>query len=176
MKTVFTKLVAVLTATPVVILTLLAFLGAPLMAQANKACALASPAEIEGVLGAKVAGLKAQQTGDASTQICMGTSPKGRVMLRLAKQKSEGTPGEKERKGIEIAKKMGAQVDVQTSGPITCSTFIPPQSLEAHGFNTTCTVTKGDAVAGIEITAKTRADMVPIAKLRPLAEKMSGRF
>lgn len=145
-------------------------------AQTNKACALASPAEIESVLGAKVAGLKAQQTGDASTQICMGASPKGRVMLRLAKQKSEGTPGERERKGIEIYKQMGAQVDVQTFGPITCSAVIPPKSMQVHGFNTTCTVTKGDTVAGIEITAKTRADMVPIAKLRPLAEKMSGRF
>ena len=146
------------------------------LAQANKACALASPAEIESLLGAKVAGLNAQQTGGATTQICMGSSPKGQVMLRIATRKGEGTPGERERKGIEIYKKMGAQVDVQTFGPITCSAVVPPKSLEAHGFNTTCTVTKGDAVAGIEITVKTRADMVPIDKLRPLAEKMSGRF
>src|SRR5262249_62039471 len=79
-------------------------------AQDNKACSLASAAEIESVLGAKVAGLKAQQTGGAGAQICMGTSPKGSVMLRLATRKSEGTPGEAERKGIEIYKKMGAQV------------------------------------------------------------------
>lgn len=162
----------------ITMLALLVLLGSPFMAQAevNKACALASPAEIESVLGAKIAGLNAQQTGAATTQICMGTSPKGSVMLRLAKRKSEGTPGEAERKGIEIYKKMGAQVDVQTFGPIVCSTIIPPKNLEAHGFNTTCTVTKGDTVAGIEITAKTRPDMVPIEKLRPLAEKMSGRF
>jgi hypothetical protein len=145
-------------------------------AQANKACALASPAEIESVLGAKVTGLNAQDTGGASAQICMGSSPKGSVMLRLAKRKNDGPPGEKERKGIEIYKKMGAQVDVQTFGPIVCSTIIPPKNLEAHGFNTTCTVSKGDTVAGIEVTAKARADMVPIEKLHPLAEKMSGRF
>jgi len=145
-------------------------------AQANKACVLASPAEVESVLGAKVTGLNAQNTGGASAQICMGSSPKGSVMLRLAQRKSQGTAGEKERKGIDIYKKMGAQVDVQTFGPITCSTVIPPKNLEAYGFNTTCTVSKGDAVAGIEITAKTRADMVPIEKLHPLAEKMSGRF
>jgi hypothetical protein len=145
-------------------------------AQANKACALATPAEIESVLGAKVAGLNSQDTGGASAQICMGSSPKGQVMLRLAKRKNDGPPGEKERKGIEIYKKMGAQVDVQTFGPVVCSTIIPPKNLEPHGFNTTCTVSKSDAVAGIEITAKTRADMVPIEKLHPLAEKMSGRF
>jgi hypothetical protein len=157
---------------------LLVLFMAPFVAQsqANKACALASPAEVEGVLGAKVTGLNAQGTGGASAQICMGTSPKGQVMLRIAKRKTTGPPGEAERKGIEIYKKMGAQVDVQTFGPITCSTIIPPKNLEAHGFNTTCTVTKGDAVAGIEITVKTRADMVPIERLRPLAEKMSGRF
>ena len=145
------------------------------VAQVNP-CKLLTQAEIESVLGAKVVGLNAQDTGRATAQICMGTSPKGSVMLRIAKQKSEGSPGERERKGIEIYKKMGAQVDVQTFGPITCSAVIPPKSLEAHGFNTTCTVTKGDTVAGIEITAKTRADMVPIDKLHPLAEKMPGRF
>jgi hypothetical protein len=162
----------------ITMLALLVLLYSSLMAQAqaNKACALASPAEIESVLGAKVAGLNAQQTGGVTTQICMGVSPKGQVMLRLAKRKSEETPGERERKGTEIYKKMGAQVDVQTFGPITCSAVIPPKNLEAHGFNTTCTVTKGDTVAGIEITTKTHADMVAIDKLRPLAEKMSGRF
>ncbi|HMF91081.1 MAG TPA: hypothetical protein VKL40_10575 [Candidatus Angelobacter sp.] len=158
--------------------TLAVLLGSPFAAhsQANKACGLASPAEIEGVLGAKVTGLNPQGPGGASAQFCMGTSPKASVMLRLAKRKNAGPPGEAERKGIEIYRKMGAQVDVQTFGPITCSAVIPPKNLEAHGFNTTCTVSKGDAVAGIEITVKTRADMVPIEKLRPLAEKMSGRF
>ncbi len=157
---------------------LLGLLGGSFVAhaQGGNACALASPAEVESVLGAKVSGLKAQDTGGTSVPICMGTSPKGSVMLRIAKRKSQGPPGERERQGIEIYRKMGAQVDVQTFGPITCSTVIPPKNLEEHGFNTTCTVTKGDTVAGIEITVKKRADMVPIDKLHPLAEKMSGRF
>jgi hypothetical protein len=159
-------------------LAVLVLLATPFVAQAqaNKACALASPAEIESVLGAKVAGLNAQNTGGTSAQICMGSSPKGSVMLRLATRKNAGPPGEAERQGLEVVKKMGAQVDVKTFGAITCSAIIPPKNLEAHGPNTTCTVTKGDTVAGIEITAKTRADMVPIGKLHPLAEKMSGRF
>jgi hypothetical protein len=158
-------------------LALLVLLGSlTAQAQGNKACALASPAEIESVLGAKVAGLNSPGSGSSSAQICMGTSPKGSVMLRLAKRRSQGPPGGAERKGLEIVKKMGAQVDVKTFGPITCSTMIPPKTLEAYGFNTTCTVTKGDTVAGIEITAKSGADMVAIDKLRPLAEKMAGRF
>lgn len=71
---------------------------------------------------------------------------------------------------------MGAQVDVKTFGPITCSTMVPPASLAEHGFNTTCTVSKANAVAGIEVTAKTQKDRVSIDKLRPLAEKMASRF
>jgi len=142
--------------------------------EGNKACALASPGEIETVLGAEVTGLNSPATGDASAQICLGNSSKGSVMLRLAKGKSEG--GEAERKGLEIVKKMGAQVDVKTFGPITCSTVIPPKNLEQHGFNTTCAISKSPQVAAIEIQAKTRADMVPIEKLRPLPEKMAGRF
>jgi hypothetical protein len=148
----------------------------PAEAQGNKACALASPAEIESLLGAKVAGLNSPGSGGSNAQMCMGSSAKGSVMLRLARRKTTGSPGEAERKGLEIVKKMGAHVDLKTFGPITCSTIIPPKNLEAHGFNTTCTVSKGDAIAGIEITTKIQADMVPIDKLRPLAEKMAGRF
>lgn len=158
---------------------LVVLLGLPFVAQAqtNKACALASPAEIESVLGAKVTGLNSPSTGNGA-QICMGTSAKGSVMLRLATRRNEsaGSPGEAERKGLEIAKKMGAEVDLKTFGPITCSTIIPPKNLEAHGFNTTCAISKPPQVAAIEVHAKTRADMVPIEKLHPLAEKMSGRF
>jgi hypothetical protein len=147
-------------------------------AEGNKACGLASPAEIESVLGAKVTGLNSPSSGDSSAQFCMGTSLKGSVTLRFAKRRSEdsGSAGEAERKGLEIAKKMGAQVDGKTFGPITCSTIIPPKNLEQHGFNTTCAISKPSQVAAIEIHAKTRADMVPIEKLHPLAEKMAGRF
>jgi hypothetical protein len=142
-------------------------------AQANKACGLLTAAELNSVLGGNVAGLSGgSMPGDV--QICTGSTPKARVMLRIARAK--GDSGAAAAKGLEIAKKMGAQVDVKTFGPITCSSLIPPKDKEVYGFNTTCTVTKGDAVAGVEITAKSQADMVPIEKLHPLAEKMSGRF
>lgn len=154
-------------------------------AQANKACALASPAEIEGVLGAKVSDLKGDALsghtgqGDVELQMCSGNTAKGTVVMRIGKRtgNSAGShSADAARKGIEQMKKMGAQVDVKINGPITCSTIVPPKNLEQYGFNTTCSVTKPPQVAAIEIQTKTRADMAPIEKLRPLAEKMSGRF
>src|SRR5260221_13226475 len=99
--------------------------------------------------------------------MCSGQTPKASILLRIAKGRggSEGAAA----KGVEIARKMGAQVEVKSFGPITCSTVIPPKNLEVYGFNTTCSVVKGPQVAAVEITAKSRQDMVAIDKLHPLA-------
>ena len=143
-------------------------------AEANKACGLLTAAELESVLAAKVSGLSSGATGVKDVQMCTGSTPAARILLRIAK--SRGNSKDAAAKGIEIARQMGAQVDLKTFGPITCSSFIPPKDKEVYGFNTTCTVTKGDSVAGVEITAKSRAAMIPIDKLHPLAEKMAARF
>ena len=111
-------------------------------------------------------------------ELCIGQTSTATVMLRLRtgldpeRDRSGGT----EKKGIEVVKKMGIQVDMKTFGPITCSTMVPPANLAQQGFNTTCTVSKPTAVAGVEVTAKRRQDMVSIERLHPLAEKMAGRF
>jgi hypothetical protein len=112
------------------------------------------------------------------TEICMGQAPTATVMLRLVTGLDPGRDrsGAKEKAGIEIVKKMGGQVDVKTFGPIVCSTMEPPAGKEQMGYNTTCTVSKDTALAGIEVTAKAKKDIVLIEKLRPLAEKMAGRF
>lgn len=141
-------------------------------ADANKACALVTPAELEAALGEKVT-LK-PQGGMEGVALCSGTTPKAGVMLRVAMKSSGSEDAAKE--GIEMARKMGAQVDVKTFGPMTCSTMIPSESLAAHGFNTTCSVTKGASVAAIEVTTKTKAEMVSIEHMKALAEKMAGRF
>ncbi len=144
----------------------------------NKACKLLTAAELEPVVGAKLSAFSAQSYGTA--EMCTATSTKATIMLRWAKKKdpfSAGTSSsDAAAKGLEIVKKMGATVDVKTFGPIVCSTIIPPKGKEVSGFNTTCTMSKADAVAGVEVTAKTQRDMVAIDKLRPLAEKMAGRF
>jgi len=129
-------------------------------------------AELKTVLGDEVTLKPLGGTGGVA--ICNGTTSKASVLLRVA-TKRQGS-GDAAKAGIEAARKMGAQVDVKTFGPITCSTMVPPESLAAHGFNTTCSITKGTSLAAIEITAKTKADMVSIEGLKTLAEKMAGRL
>jgi hypothetical protein len=104
---------------------------------------------------------------------CSTTTSVANILLRLAKK--TGVQG-REAQGIDNLRKMGGQVEVKTFGPITCSYLIPPKGLEQIGFNTTCSIQKGDQVAAIEVTTKSAKDMVPIDKLQPLAEKMAPHF
>ena len=147
-------------------------------ADGNKACGLLTPSELESVLGTKVSlsgggGMAAQKA-----ELCTGKTSASTVMLRLVTGLDPGRDrsGGTEKKGVEMVKQMGIQVDVKTFGPITCSTMVPPANLAQHGFNTTCTVSKPTAVAGVEVTAKSQQDMVSIERLHPLAEKMANRF
>lgn len=75
-----------------------------------------------------------------------------------------------------MVKKMGGQVEVKTFGAMTCSTLVPPASMPSMGFNTTCSLLKNGWVAAVEFTGKTRAQLMAIEKLRPLAEAMASRF
>jgi len=83
-------------------------------------------------------------------------------MLRLFKR-TDDPPGAKEKAGIEAIRQTGAQVEVKTLGPITCTAVVPPPQLAEHGFGTTCSVQKAPMLAVIEVTAKARKDMVPTA-------------
>ena len=109
-----------------------------------------------------------------TTQICLGSTLNAKVLLRVAqKSGDEGAKsnGETERKGMEIMKKMGAQVGVKAFGPVTCSTITPPATMPESGYNTVCSYSKKTGVAAIEITAKTQKDAVPIDKRRPSRKK-----
>lgn len=141
-------------------------------ADTNRACALVTPAELESVLGESVT-LEPQGKMEGGA-LCMGSAPKASVLLRVAK-KREGLD-DAAKAGVETMRKKGVQVDVRTFGSVTCSTMVPPDSLAAYGFNTTCSITKGKSVAAVEITAKKKADQVSIERLKPLAEKMADRF
>jgi len=136
-------------------------------AAANKACGLLTPSEVETVLGAKVT-LSGGNAGDV--ELCTAKTPTASLMLRLFKRTGDPS-GATEKAGIEAIRKMGAQVDVKTFGPITCSAVVPPPTLAEHGFNTTCSVLRAPMFA-----AKSQKDAVPIEKLHALAEKMAGRF
>jgi hypothetical protein len=58
--------------------------------------------------------------------------------------------------------------------PYAGSALLPSRILEEHGFITTCSVAKNWQVAAVEVTAKMQADMVPMEKLRTVAEKIAG--
>lgn len=140
----------------------------------NKACGLLTASELESTLGVTVSMSGSGSSEVGSAELCTGETPTVTVLLRLAKR-TTGTSGDA-KAGIEAARTMGAQVDVKIFGPISCSTVVPPASLAQYGFNTTCTVSKSSAVAGVEVVTKTQEDMLSIEQLRPLAEKMVNRF
>jgi len=142
----------------------------------NKACGLLNASEIESILGTNVA-LKGGAT-PGGTQICTGQASNKRIMLRLVTGLDPGRDrsGSKEKAGMEMIKQMGGQVEVKTFGPIVCSTLEPPAGKQQIGYNTTCTVSKDTAMAGIEVIANTKQNMLPIDRLRPLVEKIMGRF
>ena len=165
-----TRVIVVLSST--LVLSMLAARASMAQATGNKACGLVTESELQSALGSKVA-LKPGSLGDVQT--CSGETPGARVLLRYFTRKDRS--GNAEQAGIEAFKKMGAQVDVKTSGGIMCMTAVPPQNMAAMGFGTTCTVTsKAPTFAVVEITAKTQKDMVPMEKLRAVAEKMATRF
>lgn len=146
--------------------------------EGSKACGLLNASEIESAVGARVTLDPVPSSPGGKGDLCTGMFPDGTLMLRLATGLDSGRDrsGSKEKAGLEMMKNMGVQVEVKTFGPIVCSTLVPPAGKEQMGFNSTCTVSKDTAVAGIEITAKNKAGMVPIEKLRSLAEKMAARF
>ena len=137
------------------------------------ACALVTPSELESVLGGTVA-LKPSSMGEV--QLCRGETAAARVSIRLFKGTKESFDTA-EQAGLDAIKKMGAQVDVKTSGGIMCTTAVPPDDKATIGFGTTCTVmSKAPTYAVVDVTAKSKKDMVPMEKLRALAEKMASRF
>ena len=166
-----TRVIVVLSSA--VVLSTVAAQASMAQATGTKACGLVTESELQSALGSKVT-LKPGSIGDVQT--CSGETPGATVLVRFFKRSTDRS-GNAEQAGIEAIKKMGAQVDVKTSGGIMCMTAVPPQSLAAMGFGTTCTVTsKAPTFAVIEITAKTQRDMVPMERLRAVAEKMASRF
>jgi len=163
---------------PVICAGAITALSVPVVAAGNKACELLTLSELEAVLGTKVTLNSDGAVTGGKTAHCTGQAPAAAVMLRLVTGLEAGRDrtGSKEKKGLEMFKQQGVKVDVKTFGPITCSTVVPPENLAQLGFNTTCTVTKETAVAGIEVLVKNQKDIIPIEKLHPLAEKMAGRF
>jgi hypothetical protein len=137
------------------------------------ACGLLTAAELEAALGGKAGALSGSSQG--TSRICTGTVGRTTVMIRVAERSPEDT-GERERKGLEIARKMGAQVEVQKEGELTCSTLIPPPGTPQMGYNTTCTLLREGLVVGVEVTAQSRQDMAAIPAVKELVQKARSRL
>ena len=151
-------------------------------ADTDKACGLLTQAEVAAVVGP--VNLNAGPVTETGS-ICLAYTPEAMIVLTL--KKLTGT--ERDPQVIDKARKMGAQVEFKTFGPITCSSVIFPSvisskdveqkvkdSAQINRFTTSCEVLKGNQVAQIGVTAKSAKDMVSIEKLRSLAEKMTPRF
>jgi hypothetical protein len=147
----------------------------PLAAQApaNDACRLVTGAEFESLLSGKAT---PQSVSLGEVQTCSARTQTTSATVRLFKRTGDPS-GAREQAGIDALKKMGGQVEVKTSGGITCVTAIPPADKVQMGFGTSCTVTnKAPMFAVIEVRATSQKDMVPMEKLRAVAEKMAGRM
>ena len=75
----------------------------------------------------------------------------------------------------QSANSIKAQMEAKRFGSsILCTTLIPPKQ---GPYSTQCmAVKKPTGMATISILVPSQQDMVPIDKLRPLAEKMLGRL
>ena len=157
-----------------------ALLAASLPASAQgDPCKLLTPAEMESVLGLKVSGFT-HGSAPGGTLTCNGDAGKGKsVGLMLSIQK----PGDPkiadpmswlENQNRESAKQIGAQLEMKRFGSsILCTSLITPKM---GLFNTQCYAFKPGSMAAVTVLVPTQQELVSMDKLRPLAEKMAGRF
>jgi len=161
---------------------LLAF-ALPAGAQVNP-CKLLTPAEIESALGGKLSGFGGNAPMSATIPTCSGIMPNRMsvmVMFAAGDAKSAADPkwadplGYLEQMSRQSANSIKAQLDAKRFGSsILCTALIPPKQ---GPYSTQCmAVKKPTGMATITILVHSQQEMVPMDKLRPLAEKMLGRF
>ena len=148
-------------------------------------CKLLTPAEIENALGGKLSAYSGNSPMSAAMPTCAGgILPKHMsvmVMFAAGDAKSAADPkwadplGYLEQVSRQSANSIKAQLDVKRFGSsILCTALIPPKQ---GPYSTQCmAVKKPTGMATITILVPARQDMVSMDTLRPLAEKMLGRF
>ena len=142
-------------------------------------CKLLTPAEIESVLGVKVSGFT-RGSAPGGTLTCNGDAGKLMSVGMVLSVQKPGDPkipdlmGWLENQSRASAKRIGAQLDVKRFGSsILCTAIITPKQ---GPYNTQCMAVKPTSMALITVLVPTQQEMVSMDKLRPLAEKMLGRF
>jgi len=137
------------------------------------ACTLLQPAELESALGGKAGEFSA--VGGGQAEICNGQVGQLKIMIRTAKR-TRDDDGAVERKGIEVARKMGMLVEGKIDGDMTCSTLVPPPSLAEMGFTTGCSILRNGSVVAVEVTARSQKEMVSIDAVGKLVQEAVTRF
>jgi len=107
--------------------------------------------------------------------LCSGQIGSLKVLIRISESKGD-LAGEKEKKGIDLARAQGMQIDVKTEGDLTCSTLIPPPSLASLGLNTTCSIVRAGRIVAVEVTANSQKEMVSMDVVRKLVQKAFERL
>src|SRR5260370_10774822 len=146
-------------------------------------CKLLTQAEIENAIGAKATFAGSAQWG--ATPTCAGGSMAKKMSILVmfapgdaakANDPKWADPlGYLEQLSRQSADSIKAKMDAKRFGSsVLCTTLIPPKQ---GPYSTQCMVVKKPTgMASIGILVKTQQEMVSMETLRPLAEKMLGRF
>ena len=143
-------------------------------------CKLLTPAEIESILGIKVPRFTHGSVQGSNTVTCNGDTVKGMSVGMMYAPPKPGDPKIAdhmswiETYSRDSAKAIGANLNVQRFGSsVICTQLITPKG---GPFNTQCYAVKPPNMAAVTVLVPTQQAMVPMDKLRPLAEKILGRF
>jgi len=146
-------------------------------------CKLLTPAEIESVLGIKVPKFTHGSVQGSNTVTCNGDAVKGMSVGMMYAPPKPGDPKIAdhmswiETYSRDSAKAIGAKLNMQRFGSsIICTQLITSKGLLGGLFNTQCYAVKPPNMAAVTALVPTQQAMVSMDKLRPLAEKMLGRF
>ena len=143
-------------------------------------CKLLSPADIESVLGIKVSKFTHGSVQGSNTVTCNGDAVKGMSVGMMYAPPKPGDPKIAdplawiESYSRDSAKAIGAKLNVQRFGSsVICTQLITPKG---GLFNTQCYAVKAPNMAAVTVLVPTQQELVSMDKLRPLGEKMLGRF
>lgn len=147
--------------------------SSPALAQ-NKACDLASPEELQAMLGGKPT-LKGT-TQDNGVEVCTGKAAGSTVTIRLYPKKDDAEQ-EKETARLETLKKAGATVESRRVAGFNCMELRPGGKAAREQYRTWCTTnatSKAPRYAVVEVSNPSTS--VEMRKLAPLAESIAARL
>jgi hypothetical protein len=174
------------------VLALLATLlvPAPFRAQSGpKACSMLSISEVESVMGTKVTsstegdihykkGPKSDHEGILMTCNWKVGARSVSLVYSTAPVTAEGKKqGERQIKASEeTLMQEGYKVDKKDFGSLKCSTLVAPAQQAVKQFSTTCGTEKGRMFVTISASASGEGDLIPMEKIKTLAEMAASRL